>query len=346
VIPVRPEVVNPRSGFIVNWNNKPAAGWPVGDQRELWGPLDRVQGLFDGIDAALATHQPFTADTVNDVMRHAATSDVFARRVVPFLASAVAALPQVAADRARLVEATELIEEWVADGAPLVAVGDKLPDPGAALYREFRTRVQRSTFADELGGALREMFYPQTNVGNQEDDHGSYGTPDALFYRALLGDAAAVPLSRDYFRNLQTGEAPGRDAVLVDALRDALEALAARFSTDDMTQWLEPRLLESYMDLGAVNVFFGTTTMERENRGSFNLLVDLGDVGGGRIIVPPGESGALPAGALATEPPHLRDQLALYEGFVYRHIPASRAEIEAPRSVKILDVPQVRDPTR
>ena len=29
------------------------------------------------------------------------------------------------------------------------------------------------------------MFYPELNQGDQEDDHGSFGTPDALFLRAL-----------------------------------------------------------------------------------------------------------------------------------------------------------------
>ena len=219
-------------------------------------------------------------------------------------------------------------------------MGDTLPHPGAAIYREFRTQAQRLVFTDELGPWLHEMFYPLLNEGNQEDDHGSYATPDALFYRALQGPAAAVPLSRDYFRNVDTGAAPSRDEVLVDALRAACTALGARFGTDDMSRWLEPKLLESYTSLGAASAFLGDTIGERENRGSFNLLADLSPAGETLIIVPPGESGTLTAADITTEPAHLRDQLPLYEGFVYRRMPKNRNDIEGPTSTITLQVPR------
>jgi len=335
----RPTVVNPRSGWIANWNNKPARGWPSGDQREFWGPIDRVQGLADELAAIAAGGKRFTVGRVSSVMRHAATRDVFARRIAPFLSAAVSGLPDDVADRARLAEASGLIDAWVAAGAPLVARDGALPYPGAALYRAFRTVAQRAVFADELGGDVHEMFYPLVNEGNQEDDHGSYGTPDALFYRALQGASAAVPLSRDYFRNVATGASPGRDEALVAALRDAIAELAARFGSDDMQTWHEPALVETYMNLGGIDVLFGATSMPRENRGSFNLLIELGPSFAGRIIVPPGESGALPAGGIASEPPHLRDQLPLYQSFAYRRIPASRAAIAAPSVTRTLVVP-------
>jgi hypothetical protein len=232
-----------------------------------------------------------------------------------------------------------LIEAWVADGAPLVAVGATLPHPGVTLYRSFRSAAQQQVFADELAGNQLVMFYPLVNEANQEDDHGSYGTPDALFYRALQGAAAATPLSRDYFRNLATGESPGRDGALVHALRAALTALEARFASDDMATWLEPRLTATHMNLGGIDVLFGPTVIERQNRGSFNLLVELGPRFGGRIIVPPGQSGALAAGGIASEPPHLRDQLPLYVSFDYRKIPESRGEIVGPVTTRTLALP-------
>jgi hypothetical protein len=184
------------------------------------------------------------------------------------------------------------------------------------------------------------MFYPLLNAGNQEDDHGSFGTPDALFYRALQGPAATIPLSRYYFHNVETGAATSRDEVLVAALRTALAALAARFAAVDMTLWLEPKLLTSYMNLGAVDVFFGATVTERQNRGSFNLLVDLAPHGESLIIVPPGESATVTPADLASEPPHIRDQLPLYEAFLYRRIPRTRGDIEGPISVTTLEVPR------
>jgi hypothetical protein len=93
------------------------------------------------------------------------------------------------------------------------------------------------------------------------------------------------------------------------------------------------------MNIGGADVLYGDTITDRENRGSFNLLLDLAPGGESLIIVPPGESGALTAADLTREPPHLRDQLPLYQAFLYRHIPATRDAIEGPTSTVTLDVP-------
>jgi len=76
-----PTVVNPSRGFIANWNNKPVPGWSAGEQRELWGVADRVQGLSDALEAAHARGATLSVDDVKGLMRHAALSDVFAVRM-------------------------------------------------------------------------------------------------------------------------------------------------------------------------------------------------------------------------------------------------------------------------
>ena len=57
------------------------------------------------------------------------------------------------------------------------------------------------------------MFYPALNEGDQEDDHGSLTSPDALFLRALLAAGAVpgapapsglLPVSRNYFDDVTT----------------------------------------------------------------------------------------------------------------------------------------------
>jgi hypothetical protein len=191
------------------------------------------------------------------------------------------------------------------------------------------------------------MYFPSLLVGDQEDDHGSFGTPDALFLRVLLaagpvtgGPAAdgVLPVSRDYFAD--AGMPHTRAEVLVQALRSALDGLATRFGTADQSQWMLPALRESYRDLGVISSVFGPTEMERENRGSFNLVVDLGSPVRGEIILPPGESGSFTIDDVGNEPPHLRDQLPLYEAFGYRRQPFTRDELEAPITMEV--VPYVR----
>ncbi|HXH28092.1 MAG TPA: penicillin acylase family protein, partial [Candidatus Polarisedimenticolia bacterium] len=202
-----------------------------------------------------------------------------------------------------------------------------VPAPGAAIYTAFRTQAQVAVFGDELGGALRTMYFPDVLDGDQEDDHGSFGTPDALFLRVLVaaGPVAGasvpdgvLPPSRDYFVDVETGIPHSRAEVLVGALRAALANLAVRFGTADQSRWQMAALRETYRDLGIIGAVFGPTEMERENRGSFNLVVDLGPPVRGEIVLPPGESGTFTAADIGHEPPHLRDQLRLYEAFGYR----------------------------
>ncbi len=342
-----PAVVNPRRGFITNWNNKPVPGWSAGEQRELWGVADRVQGLLDPLEAARTAGTKLAVDDVKAIMRHAALADVFAVRIVPFLEDAVATLPATP-ENAPLGDATARVRAWVDAGASLAAVPDPhgvVPDPGAAIYTAFRAAAQTAIFADELGSTLRTMYFPDLLVGDQEDDHGSFGTPDALFLRVLVGAGpvaggvptdGVLPVSRDYFTDVATGTPHTRVEVLVQALRAALDALAARFGTTDQSLWTLPALRETYRDLGLISTIFGTTEMERENRGSFNLVVDLGSPVRGEIVVPPGESGTFTSADLAHEPPHLRDQLPLYEAFDYRRQPFTASELEPPVTMEVV----------
>ncbi len=330
-----PTAINPARGYITNWNNKPITGWSAGEQRELWGVVDRVQTFLDALEAAKSAGTRLTLDDVKTFMRHAATADIFAARVVPFLEDAVAGLPDDAPGVA-LKSAAHYTRLWVDAGAPLVGVPDRsgvIPYPGAAIYREFRTAAQAALFQTVFGTAFRAMSYPTLHAGDMEDDHGSFGSPDALFLRALLfagtvdGVAAPsgmLPASRDYF-------APqSRATALAVALQSAIDTLTTRFATSDQSQWQLPALLETYRDIGVIGTIFGTTTMERENRGSFNVVAELGHPVHGEIIVPPGSAGTFTTSDIGHEPAHLRDQLPLFEAFQYRLQPFAEGELEAP----------------
>jgi penicillin G amidase len=334
-----PTAVNPELGFIAQWNNKPILGWPADAQRELWGGADRVQILIDQLAAAKAAHHPITAADVGNYMRVAATVDQFAPRVAPHLRSAVDALPPATPDLAQLDGAVDLIEAWLAPGAPLVADGSgKIPYPGVTIYRAWRTQVQHDTFDDELGAHNRLPDYGITRVSDNADAGGNLFSVDALFLRALAGPSAPFPTRRDYFRDVLSNTNPGPQATLIGALRTAIVTLTTQYGTADPMQWLTPKITVEFDEISASSFLYGDTVIEREDRGTMNQLIELLPTVASQIIVPPGNSGHIPP-ALFPEPPHLRDQVAPYEAFQYHTLPFSPAELEGPTTTQTITVP-------
>ena len=126
--------------------------------------------------------------------------------------------------------------------------------------------------------------------------------------------------------------------MLVAALTTALDALTTQFGTTDQAQWQLPALLETYRDIGVIGGVFGTTTMERENRGSFNVAGELSRPLRGEIIVPPGSAGTFTAADIGHEPPHLRDQLPLFEALAYRRQPFTESELDGPLTSETIPV--------
>jgi penicillin amidase len=329
-----PTIINPKLGYIAQWNNKPTKGWSTDDQRELWGGADRVQVLLDQLAAAKAANHKISTDDLANYMKVAATTDFFAPRVFPYLQAAVDALPSSTPDRSQLETATGLVQTWLQSGGQLLADGTgNIPNPGVTIYRAWRQQVQTDTFGDELGSHKRAIKYFQNSPnGDNQDDSGELFTPDALFLRALAGTSATFPTSRDYFENVTTGTNPGRDATLVASLRTALANLATQYHTSNMNQWLTPKITVQFAAESAASV-----SMERENRGTFNEIIELSTPPSGRIIVPAGNSGYISPDFV--ESPHLRDQLPLYEAFQYRTMPFAPTDLEGPTTTTTLTLP-------
>src|SRR5439155_3574123 len=73
--------VNPKSGVILNWNNKPARGFAASDDNWSYGPVQRVQLLQEEV-AKRKTH---TLASLVGAMNAAATQDLRTVEVLPAL---------------------------------------------------------------------------------------------------------------------------------------------------------------------------------------------------------------------------------------------------------------------
>ncbi|MFY9585909.1 MAG: penicillin acylase family protein [Actinomycetota bacterium] len=375
-------IINPAQGFIANWNNKPIKGWGgAGEARELWGPRHRMEGLsrevqrlieagtsikLDEADADPTTSPAcFSNDdyrvgsdplgcvtSTNGIVRKAATSDIHALTVLPFLAKALE-IEGTASD-APAYKAYLAMKTWSAAGGPLLRHGSDptYRDPGIAIYRDWRNRLQHALLDDELGSYNRGMDFPPVIEGSNEDDHGSYLSPDSVLYHVLthapelagVEPATALSPSRDYCAGSTCA------AILVSTLAQSVTALAERFGSPDQSAWRAPVIVSTVGAQGAAPEI----TLERMNRGSMNQLHDFGVGDAFRTfnVVPPGQSGMIdiatlaqtqtgddPVAAVNTASPHVFDQAALYEGWRYKPLIQSMSRLA---DATVEDVPYIR----
>jgi hypothetical protein len=127
---------------------------------------------------------------------------------------------------------------------------------------------------------------------------------------------------------------PGRDATLVESLRTALTSLTTQFGTTDPMQWLTPKITVEFDETSASFLLYGNTVIEREDRGTMNELIELLPTVTSQIVVPPGNSGHIPAPPPfpPPEPPHRRPPRLARAGGTPHNGPACPTSSGARRS--------------
>jgi len=199
ILPARahPQVVNPPSGAILQWNNKPAAGFPASDDNWSFGSVHRVDLLNPGI----AARRKHSLATVVGVMNKAATQDLRAVRVLPSIAAVLrtGAAPSQRADRM-----LALLEEWRAQGSSrLDRELDGLVDhPGAAIMDGAWRGLSDAVMVPVLGPLTTRLGALQTWSDNASSDGSSYGSGWYGWVekdlRTLLGRPVRGPYSTRY----------------------------------------------------------------------------------------------------------------------------------------------------
>lgn len=121
-----PQAVNPRSGVILNWNNKPAHGFAASDAEWSWGAVQRVDLLW----GAVQRRRVHTLASLVGAMNLAATQDLRVVRVWP---SIRAVLDRGSPPSQRASTAARLVDEWLAAGGSRLDLnGDGAVDWGGA----------------------------------------------------------------------------------------------------------------------------------------------------------------------------------------------------------------------
>jgi acyl-homoserine lactone acylase PvdQ len=121
------QTINPANGVILNWNNKPARGYAAADDDWTWGPVQRVDLLWAGMQR----RPKHTLGSVVAAMNGAATQDLRLLRVWPVIRDVLAR----GTGTARATAAAGQLDAWYAQGGSRLDLNldGKIDSAGAAV---------------------------------------------------------------------------------------------------------------------------------------------------------------------------------------------------------------------
>ena len=145
-----PQEIDPASGLIANWNNKPARDFPAGDDR--FGSEGGIQRV-DMLRAELGRHPKATLANVLAAANAGATEDVRITRFWPILGRM---LGRTDAPTKRARQAADRLNAWYrAGGSRVDRNGDgNIDDPGAVILDTAWKGITDAGLCDRLGAGL------------------------------------------------------------------------------------------------------------------------------------------------------------------------------------------------
>jgi len=234
-----PQLRDPASGFVANWNNKPAVGWLDG---EGFGSTSRPGGAgqrLTAITEQLGTRSNWTFADLEAIDATGGTVDPRAREYRPLMA----AFRQSAATQLNTTQraALDLIAAW---DARHYRTGLDITDeaardtPGATVFDAYVLALRDELFAP-LKDDVLDTRVIDSDPNNPEPEAGltAYGrlsgvgshtfdqsVMDNVVVRALDASTSSIINRRDW------KEGRPRDAVMLAALDTALTRLAATYN--------------------------------------------------------------------------------------------------------------------
>ena len=211
-----PHVINPKQGWLANWNNLPARGWTTGDgeaTERLAGPYHRAAYL-QRLVAAWAKNPTFAGAqaVVAAAGTHAQQRPLADTRLRKALSGSTGPAERI----------LRALIEW--DGSYDRTDPAGTVDPGVAIWEELKARLA-ARMLDRLGGS-----------GGRELAGGT-------------GSSHAFDISNGEARALRVA----KPAELRAAAEEAFAQLAKRFGTEDVGRWREPRRMYSQTVQGAMS---------------------------------------------------------------------------------------------
>jgi acyl-homoserine lactone acylase PvdQ len=278
-----PHVLDPKQGFIANWNNKPAPGWRAADDDLYYGSVHRVQMVRSRIQRALRKG-PLDPVGLAALVEDADTVDLRGERDLPAALKIIGKAPDAATQK--LVDA---LHAWVAAGAHRrdLDKDNVYESSGAvALMDAWWPRLVPAIFRPVMGGSAFDQSlkllhlddYPAIDAEAYYD--GWYGQVYSDL-RDALGYRGKGRLSRVY---CGSGSRARCRKVLISTLQAAAADVAKAQGSDDISTWKVPATCDIpssgpppcdeivFTATGAVS----TPPIPWQNRPTYQQVVELG----------------------------------------------------------------------
>ncbi|MEM1090339.1 MAG: penicillin acylase family protein [Pseudomonadota bacterium] len=300
-----PHVLNPGTGFLANWNNKPGEGVMNPDFFFYsWSRADRV----DYLNNALAAMDRITPDAAWDLLTGSSYADVYAPYLLPVLQGALAET-----DDQSMLDAYRMLEQWNQQSVDKDADGF-YDQPATALFRRFVAALIEQVLKDDLGEVW--PFYAATGYPTSQAPTAA-GTNLPAGLKAIV-EAADGAAGYDLFNGA------GVDAVVRSAFA---EAVAASREQPRLATAPRPFAHKNFLGIPqALDQELMTAPIE-QNRGTENNMIVLrpGAIEGWEVT-PPGQSGFIdPDGQRS---PYYEDQFEMYHRFGRKRTWYYEADIE------------------
>jgi acyl-homoserine lactone acylase PvdQ len=332
-----PHSVNPRQGFLDNWNTKPSqqAFYQQNSGDEYWGTIFRSQLISQLAKASTSISIKYLEGIEHAIgtIDNGDNTRPAARYFIPYLVSAYQALvksgdPLVSpATHPDLRPAIGALEHW--NGV------STLGSPAMSIFMNFLEAYERNVFEGGLNPG--DQYTGKINFSDGSLGLGTYGGLGGmatynLLYHILNNTVGVLPcLTLCYQGRYFAGH---RDQLLVESLNDAITILSGTgtqlgqnvpgFGTTDITKWgFQPAQDQNWdsLDPLAVGITTHCGTSASQNRSTFMMAVDVGPTLTGQDELPPGQSAFI--SAAGTPSPHLCDQVGLFNDFRYKNMPPS-----------------------
>jgi len=324
-----PQVYNPKSDYIANWNNSPRKNYNSPDMFWLqWGKADRIAVLDD----ALKKEGKVSSKDVENIMKNASFKDVNYEHFMPLLHKNIKVNELSSKNRNLFNHIKDWNTKHIDDNNDR-----KYDGVGYTIFKTYLEVLLEEVFKDDIPTPFFNWY---ASAG--------YRKPDKVVYHSGANIQPGVKvlyniLCEDTKIGFDLLNSKSKNKLLKDALSLTHLKLSNKFKTEDTSQWYSTAVKNYYL----TSNFLGIPQANKDevksnalamNRGTENnLIVFTEDTIEYYDVISPGQSGFIsPDGKKAK---HYQDQLKTYEDFEYNKASFSKKEVkEKAESIEYLNI--------